>query len=740
MRRISPKHANLTFENERVALEFFWDPYLNSTLPRLFSSPPAEAAHTSGDARVPHAVLLGAGLWYARYLDGNYASLFSAMLDTISENILTREHRRTGGKLLLRGEAKSEEPIFIMAPVLNPHQGNLDEDRARTLTPSRISKLNEQLHNAMQDHDFHIISSFSEMTRDFSLAYETDGIHVAEHVVSSMVDVFLNLACNMKLSKSYPFDISCCMPRPPVDGVQTFLLTMAILVPLIILVQNLGKHVWPSWLHMWLEWFSGHVFVATAILSSALLYCYGADRSIYFDKVAKEPSARNFLALSGITLTIGALSISRFPNKIDPVNEKISLQSQHEGSILSRDQTEEWKGWMQVIILLYHYFGMSKVLGVYQFIRLLVASYLFMTGFGHTLYFRKTNDFSLQRAVGVLLRLNLLGCLLPYIMGTDYDFYYFPALCSFWFVVVYVTCYGGHSCRFLGNFYLRVIVSLGTVNILVLYPDFLESVFSGLHRICRMNLNPREFRFRVSLDMYIVYVGMLVGELYLKAIVLPDGFWEDRLTALYRRRVLMQHLLALTSLTILGLYVLFCKRFSDKYESNAFHPFTSPLAILAYVGLRNATSRLRLSHSRVFAWVGRYSLETYILQYHIWLAGDTKGLLRLPILGRFQVERSGSSRMVDMLQFTIITVYFLWTSWALGRATGVLTRWFVGRDPPTTGSSLPLGRRDRTEWNSYYWVRLMRKCFPGSLTSRLLLALGMLLILNWLWDPQGRFG
>ena len=47
--------------------------------------------------------------------------------------------------------------------------------------------------------------------------------------------------------------------------------------------------------------------------------------------------------------------------------------------ILNREQTEEWKGWMQVLFVWYHYF---KAAETYNAIRVFIAAYVWMTGFG----------------------------------------------------------------------------------------------------------------------------------------------------------------------------------------------------------------------------------------------------------------------------------------------------------------------------------------------------------------------
>jgi N-acetylneuraminate 9-O-acetyltransferase len=55
---------------------------------------------------------------------------------------------------------------------------------------------------------------------------------------------------------------------------------------------------------------------------------------------------------------------------------------------------------LQVLFLLYHYFAAAEM---YNAIRVYIAAYVWMTGFGNFLYYYKTNDFSLPRcgAVGL---------------------------------------------------------------------------------------------------------------------------------------------------------------------------------------------------------------------------------------------------------------------------------------------------------------------------------------------------
>lgn len=70
------------------------------------------------------------------------------------------------------------------------------------------------------------------------------------------------------------------------------------------------------------------------------------------------------------------------------------------------------------------------------------------------------------------------------------------------------------------------------------------------------------------------------------------------------------------------------------------------------------------------------SLETFICQFHVWLAGDTKGLLVLLPTPRL--------RFVNMVFTTLI---FLFLSNQIARVTGELTEWLLAA--PKKGAPLP---------------------------------------------------
>lgn len=111
---------------------------------------------------------------------------------------------------------------------------------------------------------------------------------------------------------------------------------------------------------------------------------------------------------------------------------------------MNRYQTEEWKGWMQIIFLMYHYFAAEPA---YNIVRVLIDAYVWMTGFGNFSYFAAKNDFSFLRFVQMFWRLNFFVGLLCMVTNNTYILYYICPLHTFFFIFVYVVMYVGSRSR-----------------------------------------------------------------------------------------------------------------------------------------------------------------------------------------------------------------------------------------------------------------------------------------------------
>ena len=677
------KHSNLKFEQGCVTIEFWWDQFLNSTMLNKEIEHYQLGTQAANSTRIA-AMLLGSGLWHAKDVGPTFLDNFKQSVDSISAS-LPHNIRDTKGVLL---PPSASHDLIIFAPVPLPIQSQLDPIRAARLTPRKIQAMNNYLRGSANKDGIEVLWSYNLMTWQQPSAHEEDGIHVTSNVADRKADIFLNMRCNSEPSLDrYPFDKTCCNFQPSINRQQQFLLLIAAITALYALYGSTKPQADDN---------SGLGTLATSpetraagILAIAVLYCFVADRTVIFDRFQKVPSQPTFLQLTAMSMIGGLFTVRRLGRASIIISEK-PTEAMPAHTFLSKGQTDEWKGWMQFVILIYHYTGMSSVLWVYQIVRLLVASYLFMTGYGHTVYFLKTNNFSLKRVASVLIRLNLLSCLLAYFMRTNFDTYYFPALSSFWFLVVFLTIRIRHQPDVVPRLLvLKILVSALVVRLLVRTPGILELVFKFLHDTCNMNLDVHEFRFRLSLDAYIVYAGMFAGVMYLQ---LTGGLpcSTTCLATQIKRMPITVHIVAVVaSIVVLPTYFIVVRRCADKYDYNWWHPIISPLPVLALVVLRNASHLFRDFHVGLFAWLGRSSLETFILQYHIWLAADTKALLSLGLWTRHSVEGvDWSDKIALWSEFIVVTVLFFWTSSAVSHATNVLTSLIVEGEGNTEAPAL----------------------------------------------------
>ncbi len=70
-------------------------------------------------------------------------------------------------------------------------------------------------------------------------------------------------------------------------------------------------------------------------------------------------------------------------------------------------------------------------------------------------------------------------------------------------------------------------------------------------------------------------------------------------------------------------------RLGQEEYNNYYHSVLCVVCTLTYLMFRNSCSWLRCRASMFAAFVGRRSLELYVLQYHVWLAADAKRILIL---------------------------------------------------------------------------------------------------------------
>ena len=159
--------------------------------------------------------------------------------------------------------------------------------------------------------------------------------------------------------------------------------------------------------NVWMQWKGKNEFFQTQLkMSLILLIAYFGDRY--------EPSyPRNdnhnmaaFWSMNAILLILSAWTWTRSSSAPNTSNINSNTNSENATPVkitfLSREQTEEWKGWMQFAFILYHYY---RAYSAYNFIRVFVSSYVWMTGFGNYLYFEKSKDYSFERILSMVIRL-----------------------------------------------------------------------------------------------------------------------------------------------------------------------------------------------------------------------------------------------------------------------------------------------------------------------------------------------
>lgn len=243
----SEKHSDMVFDGGGVGLDFFWDPFLNSTRlhPKLINRARVNGSLTTITTTVmdnPSAAifLIGGGLWHARSAEPDMMEQFHATIQRFTTDTGTIDDTNAVGP---RMQSIGAEIFF--APVQVPLYESLSASRIATITPARIDAMNDFLKQLSADRRLNLLWSYSLMTSGIKVAYDSSGLHVAEGVARNQADILLNLRCNSvrRGLNHYPYDRTCCNEYSKPGMVQQLILVCLIGVPILYLVGSRGEHL-----------------------------------------------------------------------------------------------------------------------------------------------------------------------------------------------------------------------------------------------------------------------------------------------------------------------------------------------------------------------------------------------------------------------------------------------------------------------------------------------------------------
>jgi hypothetical protein len=243
-----------------------------------------------------------------------------------------------------------------------------------------------------------------------------------------------------------------------------------------------------------------------------------------------------------------------------------------------------------------------------------------MTGFGNFLYFDKKKDFSIERMVSMWLRINYFPMLLSFCLNVKLELYYVVPLHTAAFFITMATCYVSHLLEIKAGWTSNLHRNAAAIGLCLL----VHVLFYETPAVNFLKVFSDEYFFRFQADKYSAWVGILSGYLWhhFKTFIhwahgtSPEEMTQKHIAAAWLQRIGGVAMIA-------AWWFLFGSE-SDKYKYNPIHPYCFWMPVAGWLMIRNSSKYLCELHSGALEFMGRITLETYVLQFHVFMSHDVQ--------------------------------------------------------------------------------------------------------------------
>lgn len=225
------KHSNIDFSSKGVDLEFIWDPYINgSQIHAELADFNAKTINGGTSDDIPAIIIIGSGLWYARYVKVNPLKEWRDNIDRVA-------HYMQSGP---RSMDMTHSNLIMLAPVAVPAWELLSQSRKDTIDKTMVYDMNSYLRQLSAYQGLNVLESWSVMTRRYpNQTFDENGLHANSIVAERQADVLLNLRCNAEIADNYSHDKTCCTKYKAPNHLQwSFLTATLIILPLWMVVRK----------------------------------------------------------------------------------------------------------------------------------------------------------------------------------------------------------------------------------------------------------------------------------------------------------------------------------------------------------------------------------------------------------------------------------------------------------------------------------------------------------------------